>query len=116
MFRVPFTPRVFQLIKITVTDRAGQQHEVAGFENLSIMETLRELDYGVSAICGGQCACATCHVYINQSWQEKLPAQSTDEEDLLGDLDYRQENSRLSCQIILNPVLEGIHLTLAPEE
>ena len=48
--------------KIVVTDRDGHEHEVAGVAGLKLMETLRELDYGVLAICGGMCSCATCHV------------------------------------------------------
>ena len=59
--------------KIVVTDRDGNQHEVEGRAGLKVMETLRELDYGVLAICGGLCSCATCHVLVSPDWIEKLP-------------------------------------------
>src|SRR5688572_23165120 len=58
--------------KIVVTDRDGNQHEVEGRAGLKVMETLRELDYGVLAICGGLCSCATCHVLVDPEWVEKL--------------------------------------------
>ena len=60
------------------------------------------MDDGVAAICGGMCSCATCHVYVDPEWLPKLPARMSDESDMLGDLSHRRENSRLSCQVILN--------------
>ena len=103
-------------MKINVTDRDGQSHEVEGEEGLRIMEVLRELDYGVEAICGGMCSCATCHVYVDPDWFQRLPAREDDEEDLLDSLEHRQDNSRLSCQVEFTPELDGIRLTIAPEE
>jgi 2Fe-2S ferredoxin len=82
----------------------------------SLMEALRELEYGVSAICGGMCSCATCHVFIDPEWMEKVPDQQGDERELVVELADRQETSRLSCQIPLSPGLDGLRLTLAPEE
>ena len=81
-------------MKINVTDRDGQLHEVEGEEGLRIMEVLRDLDYGVEAICGGMCSCATCHVYVDPTWFQRLPAREDDEEDLLDSLECRRENSR----------------------
>ena len=63
------------------------------------MEVLRELDYGVAAICGGMCSCATCHIYVDPDWVEKLPPPMSDERDLLSELSHHRENSRLSCQV-----------------
>ena len=63
------------------------------------MEALRESDYGVAAICGGMCSCATCHVYIAPEWVDELPARQSDESDLSRELQFRQETSRLSCQV-----------------
>ena len=103
-------------MKINVTDRDGQSHEVEGEQGLKIMEVLRDLDYGVEAICGGMCSCATCHVYVDAEWAQRLPAREDDEEELLDSLECRQENSRLSCQVEFNPELDGIRLTIAPEE
>lgn len=103
-------------IRLVVVDRGGTEHEVETAPNGSLMETLRELDYGVSAICGGMCSCATCHVYIAPEWLEKLPERHSDENDLLAELQFRQDNSRLSCQIQLEQEYDGLRLTLAPEE
>src|SRR5215510_9781404 len=74
--------------KIVVTDRDGQQHEVEGRVGLKVMETLRELDYGVLAICGGLCSCATCHVHVASDWADKLPTQEGDEKELLMELSH----------------------------
>ena len=103
-------------MRINVTDRDGNSHEVEGAEGLKLMEVLRDLEYGVEAICGGMCSCATCHVYVDPGWMGKLAAREYDEEDLLDALDGRQETSRLSCQIELTPALDGISVTIAPEE
>ena len=80
------------------------------------METLRELDYGVEALCGGMCSCATCHVYIDSGWLKRLPAREAEELELLEELDCFRESSRLSCQVELTEALDGLRLTIAPEE
>ena len=103
--------------KIVVTDRDGHQHEVDGRVGLKVMETLRELDYGVLAICGGLCSCATCHVYVAPEWIEKLPAREGDEKELLTELShYDGDRSRLSCQLEFTEELDGLAVTIAPEE
>jgi 2Fe-2S ferredoxin len=103
--------------KIVVTDRDGQQHEVEGRAGLKVMETLRELDYGVLAICGGLCSCATCHVHVSSDWVDKLPPQEGDEKELLMELShYDPARSRLSCQLEFTEELDGLALTIAPDE
>lgn len=99
-----------------VIDRDGKEHQVEGKTGLKVMETLRELDYGVAAICGGMCSCATCHVYVDPQWQTRLPAPMSDERELLNELSQCQDNSRLSCQIEFTPELDGLRLTIAPDE
>jgi 2Fe-2S ferredoxin len=81
-----------------------------------LMEPLRDMDDGVSAICGGMCSCATCHVYVDEAWRAKLPAPMSDETDMLKDLVSYRENSRLSCQIQLSAALDGLRVTVAPED
>ncbi|MDJ0941714.1 MAG: 2Fe-2S iron-sulfur cluster-binding protein [Woeseiaceae bacterium] len=103
-------------MKIHVTDRDGNAHETEGTEGYKLMEILRDLDYGVEAICGGLVSCATCHVYVADEWAGKLPPREDDEEDLLDSLEGRQPNSRLSCQVELTSELDGISVTIAPEE
>jgi len=103
-------------IRLSVVDRDGGEHQVEAVPDGSLMETLRELDYGVSAICGGMCSCATCHVYIAPEWAAKLPTRQSDEGDLLAELQFRRDNSRLSCQIQLKQEYDGLRVTLAPDE
>jgi ferredoxin, 2Fe-2S len=80
------------------------------------MEPLRDMKNGVAAICGGMCSRATCHVYVDAEWFVRLPAPMSDEGELLSGLAARRENSRLSCQIMLNEELSGLKVTIAPEE
>lgn len=101
---------------LRVIDRDGREHQVEGKTGLKVMETLRELDYGVAAICGGMCSCATCHVYVDPQWQDRLPSPMSDERELLNELSQCQENSRLSCQIEFTPELDGLRVTIAPDE
>ena len=77
---------------LQVVDRDGVSHEVEAKPGLKVMEVLRELDYGVAAICGGMCSCATCHVYVDPAWVDKLPPPMSDERDLLTELShYKRE-------------------------
>lgn len=103
-------------IRLNVTDRNGKEHEVETAAQGSLMETLRELEYGVTAICGGMCSCATCHVYVAPDWVDRVPERQSDERDLVTELQFHRDNSRLSCQIQLTQQLDGLRLTLAPEE
>ncbi len=100
-----------------VTDREGGEHVIEIENGGNIMEPLREIDGGVEALCGGMCSCATCHVYIEGEWAEKLGEARDDELELLEDTEcFRPGNSRLSCQLKMTPELDGMRLTVAPEE
>ena len=101
---------------MVIVDRDGVEHRVPGKTGVSLMETLREVDYGVAAICGGMCSCATCHVYIDESWAARLPAAQGDETELLQELSGRRPTSRLSCQVEFTPALDGLRLTVAPDD
>jgi 2Fe-2S ferredoxin len=101
---------------VRVIDRDGTERELEAPSGATLMEPLRDMDDGVAAICGGMCSCATCHVYVDAEWLAKLPAAMSDESDMLGDLTSRRENSRLSCQIVLNDALSGLKVSIAPEE
>ena len=103
-------------MKISVTDRSGNLQEAQGGDSDKLMEAIRDLDDSVEAICGGLCSCATCHVYVAGDWFDKLPPIEDDEEELLDALEHRRPNSRLSCQIELNDSLDGIAVTVGPEE
>ena len=67
---------------------------------------------GIIAECGGSCACATCHVYVDETWQDRLPQALPLEEDLVSVVEERRDNSRLSCQIVVTAKLEGLILHL----
>lgn len=103
--------------KIIVTTTKGKKRELEGEGGSSVMEILREADLGVAAICGGVCSCATCHVYVNGEWAKKLPPRSEEETDLLKELEsYDPTSSRLSCQIEFTDALDGLAVTVAPDE
>jgi 2Fe-2S ferredoxin len=105
------------MAKMVVTDRDGNVHEVEGRAGLKLMETLREYDYGVTAICGGLCSCATCHILIAPGWAGRLPVPQSDEKELLVELQhYEPERSRLSCQVDFTDSLDGLELTIAEDE
>lgn len=102
---------------MVVTDRDGNVHEVEGKAGVKVMETLREFDWGVTAICGGLCSCATCHIFVKPEWLARLPAPQGDEKELLVELQhYEAGSSRLSCQVEFSDALDGIELKIAPDE
>jgi Ferredoxin len=102
-------------MKIRVIDRDGNKHELEGDPNSTLMEILRDADLDIEAACGGCCACATCHVYINDQWFEKISPKDDDEESMLDQAFDVRNTSRLSCQISLSDELDGIELEIAKE-
>lgn len=103
--------------KLTITDRAGKGNAVEGDAGLSIMEVIRENGFDeLMAMCGGCCSCATCHVYIDPSFVSALPAMSEDENELLDSSEHRNDTSRLSCQVIMTDAIDGLCVTIAPED
>ncbi|MDQ4418940.1 2Fe-2S iron-sulfur cluster-binding protein [Sphingobium sp. DEHP117] len=105
------------MVKLVVVNRAGEQSEIEATEGTSVMEALR--DNGMDellALCGGCCSCATCHVYIDPAFAGALPPRSEDENDLLDSSDHKTEQSRLSCQVPVTSALEGLRVTIAPED
>ena len=99
---------------IRVTDQAGEEHELEGLDGWRAMEVIRDWGLNIKAECGGACSCATCHVWVDEAWFDKLRAPSEDEEDLLYSTLDKKPTSRLSCQIILSDALDGLTVTLAP--
>jgi 2Fe-2S ferredoxin len=102
-------------MKIVAIDRNGKEHVLEGRNDWSVMEILRDAGLPVAAECGGACACATCHVYVDEGWYAKLPPRSDAETDMLDMALAVEPNSRLSCQIVCKPELDGIKVTIAPE-
>ncbi len=100
-------------MKIYVTDQQGKEHELDAIEGWRVMEIIRDHGLPIKAECGGACACATCHVYVNDNWAAKIPAMRADEDAMLDEAFYLEDGSRLSCQIILDKSMDGLRLTLA---
>jgi 2Fe-2S ferredoxin len=102
---------------ITVVARNGESREVEAQNGLSLMEVIRDNGFDeLLALCGGCCSCATCHVYVGAEFEGKVPAISEDENDLLDSTDHRTAESRLSCQIPVSDALNGLTVTIAPED
>jgi ferredoxin, 2Fe-2S len=102
---------------LNVIDRDGRQHAVEWEPAQSLMEALRDNDLPVLASCGGTASCATCHVFLDEGILESLGERSEDEAELLADAEgFREDCSRLSCQVGFEDRLDGITVTLAPEE
>lgn len=101
--------------KIIAIDREGIPHELQAREGLNLMEILRDAGLAIEAICGGQCICSTCHVYIDPEWEDGLPPRGDAEQVLVEDTGHYQGNSRLSCQLEYSDEMDGLRLVLAPE-
>ena len=101
--------------KIHVTDREGQEHTLEGTAGWSVMEIIRENNLDIEAACGGCCACATCHVYVEEAWLPKVGKPGPDETMMLDEALDVQDNSRLSCQMKWSADLDGLKVTLAPK-
>ncbi len=103
--------------KLIVTNRAGETSEVEVENGLTVMEAIRDHGFDeLLALCGGCCSCATCHVFVEDSAGGSLPEMSEDEDDLLESSDHRKDNSRLSCQLPFTAELDGLTVTIAPED
>ena len=98
--------------KITFKDKNGNSKIIEVENGLSIMEGAIQNDIpGIDADCGGSMACATCHVYVEEKWFDKLPKAEDAEIDMI-DMAYEpKKNSRLSCQLIVSNELEGLIVT-----
>ena len=97
------------MVKITFIDNEGKSRTIDAEAGSTVMETaIKHGVPGIEAECGGACACATCHVYVDEAWREKVGPPSPMEEDML-DFGYDvRANSRLSCQIKVTEALDGL--------
>lgn len=98
--------------KINFVDSDGTNREVETKNGTSVMEAaVQNMIPGIDADCGGACACATCHVYVSNDWMDKLKTKDDMEDSMLDFAEDVQDNSRLSCQILMNDELDGITVT-----
>ena len=102
--------------KITYIDYQGNSKTIEVENGLSVMEgAVQNEIVGIDADCGGSMACATCHVYVEEKWLNKIPKAEEAEVDMI-DMAYEpKKNSRLSCQIIVSDELDGLEVT-TPEK
>jgi 2Fe-2S ferredoxin len=95
--------------KVTYIESGGEQHVVDVLPGLSLMEAAVQNGVaGIAAICGGACACATCHIYVDEAWRSRIGARNDLEESMLEMADDVQANSRLACQIKMTDELDGL--------
>lgn len=101
-------------MKLFVTDLDGKEHALDALDGWRAMEVIRDWGLPIKAECGGACACATCHVYVDEAWLSKLTGPTDEEIEMLDRAFEVKDNSRLSCQILMREDLDGLRLTLAP--
>ena len=102
------------MIKITVYDREGETHELDAPTDMAmnLMEVCKAHELPVEGTCGGMALCASCHCYVQSD--HELPQASDDEEDMLDQAFFVEDNSRLACQIPMTEEMEGLIVKLAP--
>jgi 2Fe-2S ferredoxin len=97
------------MAKITFIQPDGAQDAVDAEDGMTVMEAAKQNDVaGIEAECGGSCACATCHVYVDAAWRDKVGSPQNMEEDMLDFAFDVREESRLACQIRITPELDGL--------
>ena len=105
------------MAKITYIEYGGKRHVIDVPNGITVMEGARDNNIpGIEADCGGACACSTCHVYVDDSWVERLPEKEPMEEDML-DFAFEPDEvrSRLTCQLTVSDDLDGLIVTM-PEK
>ena len=105
------------MVAITYVEHDGTAHTVDVDEGMNLMEgaTLNMVP-GVVGMCGGICSCATCHCYVPEEWRDRLPDSTLGERNMLSTAKYRQDNSRLGCQIVVTAELDGMVVNLPAEQ
>jgi ferredoxin, 2Fe-2S len=95
--------------KVTYFEHNGTVHECDIRKGTTVMEGALDNDVdGIIAECGGACSCATCHVYVDPAWMDKLTPPDALEQGMLESVLDRRENSRLSCQIVVSDAIDGL--------
>lgn len=101
-------------IFLLVVDHQGREHALPALDGWRVMEIIRDWGIRLKASCGGACACAGCHVYVDQSWVERLHPPTSEEEDRLDEAFGVEPTSRLCCQILMSSEISGLRVRLAP--
>jgi ferredoxin, 2Fe-2S len=102
---------------LIIVNRKGVEKTINAEAGLSVMENIRDHGFDeLLALCGGCCSCATCHIYVDPAFSDKVGAVDPDENDLLDSSSHRDARSRLSCQIAMTAELDGLRVIIAPED
>jgi 2Fe-2S ferredoxin len=102
---------------LIVENREGELMTLQAEASQTLMEIMRSGGVDeILALCGGTCSCATCHVIVDPAFAARLEPIGDDENDLLDSSDHRVATSRLSCQVVFSEALDGLRVTLAPED
>ena len=105
------------MTKITYNTDDNKTQTIDVQTGLTVMEGAVQNDIpGIDADCGGGMACATCHVYVNEEWFDKLPAKEDGEEDMLDMAFEPKKNSRLSCQLVVSDELDGLVVSIPSKQ
>lgn len=99
---------------IHLIDENGDHHRLDAVEGWRVMQIIRAHGFPVEGLCGGACACATCHVHVDEDRIDRLQPANDDEEAMLDQVPLVEPTSRLSCQLIYTPELDGLAVRLAP--
>ncbi len=115
--RAPSSRQDLEMPKITFITPDGERHEVEVENGYSVMEAaINNNIEGIVAECGGACACATCHSYIDEAWIDKMPEMDDMEDSMLDAAYDRRDNSRLTCQLEMNDAWDGLVVHVAENE
>jgi 2Fe-2S ferredoxin len=101
------------MTRIEVVDAEGQVHPVHAPDGLSLMEILRPLGIGIIGECEGSVACATCHVWVDAHWYDRLPPPTDAEAEMLDCAFHTRPTSRLCCQIVASTAIDGLRVVVA---
>ena len=103
--------------KITYIERNGKSHKLEVANGLTVMEgAVQNNISGIDADCGGSCACATCHIYVDEKWFNKLPNKESAEEDMLDMAFEPKPLSRLACQLTVSDDLDGLVVNMPSKQ
>ena len=103
--------------KITYIEHNGKSHVIDVSNGLSVMEGAVQNNIpGIDADCGGGCACATCMVFIEDEWKDKMSSMSDEEESMLDFHEYKEDSSRLGCQIPITEEFDGLKVKMPPSQ
>lgn len=105
------------MAKLHVLTLDGAENILNGDIDTSVLEIIQDAGIdALMALCGGCCSCATCHIYVDEQWLDAVGSPNEDEGDLLDSSEHRQKGSRLACQVKMTDALDGLRVTVAPED